>query len=209
MAGVLPPASFASSRLELGSVRAGSRWKRISWRAFTDPLGFGHAPSRFGDPRTDRPEAERYAVVYLGTSTSVCFLEAVLRDRAVGTFDGFALGMTELADRTIATIEVRRDLNVLDLTGDGIIRAGIPTDAVRASDQTLGRAWALAIHEHAAKADGILYDSRLNGERNLAVFQRSIESGLAVVERRPLLDDPEMIMVLDRFAVAICDTPTR
>ncbi|WP_210317594.1 RES family NAD+ phosphorylase [Salinarimonas ramus] len=184
-------------------VPAGTRFKRIIWRHFTDPLGCGRSPSRFSDPRTSLPEADRYGVVYLGSSTSVCFLEAIQRDRAVGSFAGFAIGLGELRERVIATIDAARDLAVLDLTGDGLVLAGVPTDAVRASDQGIGQAWSLAIHEHPARLDGILYPSRLNGESNLAVFDRAVGDGLVAMDTRPLLQDTDMIGVLDRFRVTV------
>lgn len=63
----------------------------------------------------------------------------------------------------------------------------VPTDAVRASDQALGQAWALAFHEHDTAPDGLIYPSRLNGEDNIALFDRALAK-VRVAGVGPLLD---------------------
>ena len=75
-----------------------------------------------------------------------------------------------------ATTEIRvaAPLNLVDFRGDGIIRMGIPTDVARARSQDLGRAWSRAVWSHQTQPDGIIYDSRLNSEANVAVFDRAL-----------------------------------
>ena len=50
--------------------------------------------------------------------------------------------------------------------------------------------------------DGIVYSSRLNGQTNLAVYDRAIPK-LRVVETTPLIDALGLPSVLDELLVAI------
>ena len=79
---------------------------------------------------------------------------------------------------------------------------GVPSDVAHASDQRLARAWSLAFHEHPSKPDGIVYSSRLNGQTNLAVYDRAI-SKLRVVETTPLIGVADLPAALDELQVAL------
>ena len=196
-----PPSAFASSRLVTTRLAAGVRLRRIFGRAFPDPLGLAKTPSRFSDPRS-LPERERYGVLYLGDGAKVCFLEAVLRDRRDGVVGSVQIEERELIARAIATVAVLAPLTLVDLREDGPIRMGVPSDAVRGSDQLPAREWALAFHEHPSRPDGIAYPSRLNAQMNVAVFDRGIRK-LGVVGVTSLLDDPQIAEILDLFEIAL------
>jgi len=75
-----PPKGFESSKIELASIRTGTKWYRLYSSSHPDPLGFGFSPSRFSDPRVALPEKDRFGIIYFGSSLKVCFLERVLRD---------------------------------------------------------------------------------------------------------------------------------
>ena len=63
----------------------------------------------------------------------------------------------ELQQRLHAEIETAEALRrMVDLREDGAVRMGIPTDAHRASRQSLGRAWSVAFYEHPDTPDGII-----------------------------------------------------
>ena len=96
MAGALPTPAFAAATLDLAYIAPGAVFGRVYRQAFPDPLGFGKTRSRFSDPRR-RAEANRFGVLYLGSSLTVCFVEAVLRDAssAVGRECGHARRDTE------------------------------------------------------------------------------------------------------------------
>lgn len=202
MAAAVPPPGFSTSSLVLHREAPGSRtYGRIFASRYPDPLGVGKTPSRFSDSRP-LPDDERFAVLYLGSTFDVCFLEAVLRDQRVGTIGTLPLAEDDLEARNYATIRVAEQLNLVDLRDNGTVRMGIPTDVPRGSDQTLARQWAVALHGHDAKVDGIIYPSRLNGETNIAVFDRAIPK-LSMVENRPLIGAAELARVLDAFDVAL------
>lgn len=197
----LPTAAFSRVALEIEHVDPGERFGRIYFDRFPEPLGFGKSPSRFSDPRRRIPD-NRFGVLYLGRSLKVCFLEAVLRDQRNGAVGDFPMEERELLARTYATIEVTQRLNLVDLRDDCCIRMGIPTDVARAFNQRLGRAWSVAIHDHPAQPDGIIYPSRLNEETNLAIYGRAVGK-LRAAATTPLLRAPGLAAVLDDLLVAI------
>lgn len=173
MPGPPPTPAFASVALDIKTVPAAAEFGRIYRKTFPDPLGFGQNPSRFSDPRR-RVAANRFGVLYLGSSLKVCFLETVLRDERDGIVGQVEIAESELDDRRYAEIRVRDQLQLLDLTGDGPVRMGIPSDVARGRGQVLARKWSVAFHDHPRSLDGLLYPSRLNGETNLAIYGRAV-----------------------------------
>lgn len=201
MANTEPTAAFAAATLDLARVAAGDVLGRIYRQTFPDPLGFGKSHSRFSDPRR-RIEANRFGVLYLGSSLKVCFLEAVLRDDRDGVVGDYLMDEAELDARRYAEVEVREALNLIDLRGDGSVRMGVPSDVPRGSKQTLARKWSGAFCAHPDEVDGIIYPSRLNGETNLAVYDRAVRK-LAVQRIHVLRGAPGLAQVLDDLAVAL------
>ncbi len=195
-----PTPSFNRAALHLARVDPGARFGRIVLDRHSDALGFGKTPSRFSDPRRRIP-SHRFGVIYLGETLKVCFLEAVLRDSRNGAVGDYPMDERELHVRRYAEIEITAPLSLVDLRGDGAIRMGVPSD-VRASSQRLGRAWSLAFHQHPSAPDGIVYPSRLNGQTNLAVYDRGA-SKLRVAKVGPLIAAPDLPTVLDELMVAL------
>jgi hypothetical protein len=182
-------------------VNSGDRFGRIYAAHYTDPLGFGKTRSRFSDPRR-RIDRHRFGVLYLGQTLTVCFLEAVLRDQRDGIIGPLVMAESELTGRLYAEVAAVQPLDLVDLRGDAAVALGIPSDAVRGRSHTLGRAWSAAFHDHPQAPDGIIYPSRLNGEVNLAVYDRAV-SKLVPVRLRRLIDVPDMAPILDRFQVGL------
>lgn len=196
-----PSSAFAGVTLDIETIRAGSSYRRIWLASYPDPLGFGKGRSRFSDPRR-RVDAGRFGVLYLGSSLKVCFLEAILRDDRDGVVGTLPISRTVLTDRAVAAITPTRDLNLLDLRGDGPVRMGIPSDVVRGAKQSLARAWSVAFREHPASIDGIIYPSRLNGEYNLAIYDHAVPA-LACTGVVPLIRAKGLVKVLRDLSVAI------
>jgi hypothetical protein len=201
VAGSAPTAQFAGAALDLATINAGERFGRIYLSRYPDPLGFGKTVSRFGDPRR-RVRVNRFGVLYLGSSLKVCFVEAVLRDQGDGRTSDLLLDEHDLAVRSFAEIEVTTPLTLLDLRGDGPLRMGIPSDVVRGSKQSLAQQWSLAFHDHPAQPDGIIYPSRLNGEANLAIYDRAIGK-LTAQSTGPLLRQHGLALVLRDLKVGL------
>lgn len=200
---MLPPKGFASRPLALADIAAGTVWRRLYQTRFTDPLGYGLGPSRFSDPETSFLPPVRFGVVYLGSSVKVCFLEAILRDRGVGRTRAFPIEWAELEMWTCGELRIDAALRLVDLRGDGLVRMGIPTDVARASSQDLGRAWSRAFWSHDAKPDGIIYNSRLNGETNIALYDRALTKVSATATPRLVDCRAELAIIINDFDLAI------
>ena len=191
-----PPSAFNDVTLLTRRIAIGRTYGRINRASFPDPLGFGYNPTRFSDPK------KQFGVIYLGDGLAVCFLEAVLRDQRNGVVGDYPIGMSELTSRTYANIGTVAPLKLIDLTGDKKVQMGIPTDVTNASDQTLGRLWSQAIHDHPAGVDGIVYDSRLSKKLNLAIYDRALPKMRCLLSV-PLVEATELPFVLNRYKVAI------
>lgn len=196
-----PTPAFQSVLLDIATLRAGERFGRIYLHHHPDPLGYDKSPSRFSDPRRRKAE-NRFGVLYLGASLTVCFLEAILRDQRNGAVSDYPIDESELHVRKYATVEVTNPLSLVRLRGNGPVKMGIPSDVTGASRQSLSRAWSLALHEHPAKPDGILYASRLNGETNIAVYDRAI-SKLYIQETCDLISAPGLAHTLNELRAAL------
>ena len=73
---------------------------------------------------------------------------------------------------------------------------------MRGAKQSLARRWSVAIHEHPSRPEGIIYPSRLNGEINLAVYDRAIRK-LRATSHSPLLKEPGFGRVLRDLKVGL------
>jgi hypothetical protein len=201
MARTRPPKAFAGAALDLATIAAGERFGHIYHKRYPDPLGFGKTKSRFSDPR-HRVPSHRFGVLYLGGSLKVCFVEAMLRDQRNGRVGDYPIAETELRDRFFVEIEIVVPLSVVDLRGDGPLRMGVPSDVIGGSRQGLARIWSIAFYDHLARPDGIVYPSRLNGETNLAVYDRAVTK-LRAHRPLPLIDAVGFAAVLDDLKVAV------
>lgn len=203
MAGAPPTTDFARVDLVIVPIGVGRTFGRIHRKAYPEPLGYGKNATRFSDPRRRKPE-NRFGVLYLGASLKVCFVETILRDRRDGLAGEIEIAESELTDRHYSEITARESLRLVDLGDDGLLQMGIPTDVARGRNQALARKWSVAIHEHPAAVDGIIYPSRLNNETNLAIYDRAIAK-LAGKNIFDLDKAPGIGPVLDRFQVALVD----
>ena len=195
---VLPGVAFAGRSLVLKIVPVGETWRRIYESCFPDPLGWGPGQSRFSDPT-----GTAFGLVYLGSSAKVAFVETILRDRADGRSADCLIELAEIEKRSLATIETDQDLRLVDLTGDGPLRMGVPSDVAGAVDQSLARAWSVAFHSHRDQPDGVYYPSRLNEERCSALYDRAL-CKLKTTDASRLSDcRTELAAILNELEVSI------
>ncbi len=90
----------------------------------------------------------------------------------------------------------------MDLQGGNAVALGVPTDAVRASPHRLGQRASLAVYQRADRLDGILYPSRLNGDENLAIYDRAMPK-ISAGPRLKLGRCPELAPILTAYRVAL------
>ena len=193
-----PPAGYERRPLPLWTEPAGSVWQRIYASVHTDPLGYQVSLSRFSDP-----SGTRFGVIYLGSSAKVAFVEVVLRDRGEAMLGPVLIPLPELKSYTCADIRLASDLHLVDLTGDGCVQLRVPTDVIGAKDQTAARAWSEAFFDHPAAPDGILYPSRLNEQRNIALYTRALGKLASVAMPRLIERRDELAAIIRDFNLEI------
>ncbi len=108
-------------KLPLARIRIGSSWMRIHAKT-RNALWFGPARGRPPIHRFDDP-CGRFRVCYLGNNEEICFAETFLRNPPVRI-----LSLDDLADRFIATLEVRKELRLVPLHGPGLARLGVTAE---------------------------------------------------------------------------------
>jgi hypothetical protein len=195
---VLPDPAFAKRRLVTATIPVGAIWQRIFETRFSDPLGHAPGLSRFSDPT-----GKAFGLIYLGATAKVAFVETILRDRADGRDGEHVVAYGELEKRSLASVVPIEPLLLVDLTGDGPLKMGVPSDVVGARDQSLAQQWSVAFHDHSSKPDGVLYPSRLNEERCIALYARAVGKLKATATPRLLDCRSELAAILDDLEIAI------
>lgn len=131
----------------------------FGWNA--DTKTFRAAANRF-----DAPD-QSYGVLYVAATRDGAFAESVGRTPRVFRSDD------DLKSLRITTLELARDLRVVDLHGGAAVGAIGATGVVGVGPQSLARRWAAALHGHPEAPDGIEYRCRHNSdELALALFDR-------------------------------------
>jgi hypothetical protein len=193
----MTPKPALPKRLRSIRVKAGARWMRIHAQG-RSALWFGPGPGRPPIHRFDDPEG-RFRVCYFGTTLEVCFAETFLRNPPVRI-----LALDDLAGRSIATVEVRRDLRLVPVHGSSLARLGVTAELTSGSDYAASRLWSRALWEHADKPDGILYRSRHDDSAlSVAVYDRA-KDGLAIVGDHSLTEDAQQLArLLRRYGLGL------
>ncbi len=191
--------------LVTAEIKPDKPWLRFVLAQHPDPLGYGSGQkSRFADAELDQGRPARFEPLYFGSTFRSCFVEAVLRDQANGQAGDWPLPRSALTAWTCARIELARPLKVVDLTSTGPVGMRMPSDAVRARQQQLGRLWSTAFHAHPDQVDGILYPSRLVQDTCLCVYADRAADVLMLTARGTLLAFPEELAdVLDTFRISL------
>ncbi|WP_437971510.1 RES family NAD+ phosphorylase [Sorangium sp. So ce260] len=180
-----PPLDFATRPLPITIFRR--CWFRIHHLA-RDPLYFG----RSGDNRFDAPAGE-FGVLYVGKDERCSFIEVFGQATGVPLVE-----QGELAARGLVRVAPRRPLRLVNLMGEGLARLG--ADARLTSGESYGAAhrWALAIHDHPRRPDGIAYAARHDPSRVCAALFERASAELEVI-RLGSLADPEHAALLARI----------
>lgn len=161
----LPPGDF--SETELPSISFDGAVWRISKSKYSSSLHFGSkVRNRFDDPGGE------FGVCYCSVDQYGAFVETF------GHAAGFNLVTHKaLNQRKLVEISVTRALHIVDITGPNLKKIGADGRIIMGGDYSLSRAWALAIHNHPDKVDGIYYRSRNDPERlSIAIFHRAADA---------------------------------
>ncbi len=157
-----PPKPFDSVHLLVRKFPASNLWFRIHRAA--------HAPLFFGTSRANRFDAPagEFGVLYVGGDPHCAFIETF--GHATGTL---SVSEAELRARRLSTVRASRELRLVDLRGEGLARMGADAELTSGADYRLSQRWALAIHEHPRRPDGLVYRARHDPARtSVAIFER-------------------------------------
>jgi hypothetical protein len=177
-----PPPNLGSIPLTTTSVAATSLY-RVSRHASGEPFFGRTGLNRFDD--RSRPKKARYGTCYCGLDLETAVAETILHDlmpvrgrfsvpfhefesRQLVRFDGSPLLLANLTGTSLKT-----------LVGDSALSTITPYE--------LPQQWAMAIHRHPQRVDGLLYMSRhLNDRKAVVVFDRA-STKLGSATYQPLL----------------------
>lgn len=158
-------------------VSAGATFVRIH-QLKDGPLWFGPALGKRPTYRFDAPAGE-YRTLYAAERLEGAFAETVLRRaRRIVARD-------YVEARQWSVISCSRDLKLVKLFDEGLLRHGVTADICAGDDYGLSQAFANLLHNQYAEVDGIAYRARHNnGEKCYALFDRVLEASLTVVDNR-------------------------
>jgi hypothetical protein len=139
-------------------------------------------------------------VCYLAEEPHVAFAETFLREPGETLIEE-----SDLSTRAVAEVEVGRDLQLVALHGAGLRRLGA-TAAVCTGPYAVSRSWALALHDHPSRPDGIRYRARHDDDGfAIALFDRAADS--VTVAQTTGLASPEirsdLAGWLDRYGMGL------
>lgn len=197
-----PPADLSSRALEITDVSAGSLLT-IQRSGATSPIAF--RASRRG--RFDAPDSS-FGTLYAADTLLVCFAETLLRkDEKLRPLPPSGITLIpepELAMRVVVTLRPAGDvLRLVRFYGAALKRLGGDNSLSAVVPYDVPQQWALALHGHPDKVDGLLYVSRhVNDHLAVVLFERAsskIQAGVTVA----LLDHSELPSLLAEFRVGI------
>ena len=178
-----PPADLADRRLAIVEL---NQTLFRSHNIDKHPVFFG-TTGRF---RFDAPDGS-YAVLYAALDPYAAFIESIIKNP-----ENRVITTTELKRRSLAELRSKRALRLIDITSSGsLVRIGAGA-RLFSGDPKIAQLWSKALHDHPARADGILYPSRMDPARqSVALFsdraptcvELSRESWYAIGPRRDLL----------------------
>lgn len=124
--------------------------------------------------RCDAP-AGQYGVLYRGEDPYCSFIETFGHDTGINV-----VSFGDLRARTLARIELRSPLSLVDLTGAGLARIGADNQLCD-GDYAVAQRWALALHDHPDQPGGICFRSRHDPSRVCtAIFDRAKDALTAI-----------------------------
>jgi hypothetical protein len=194
----LPPADLARRPLPIEEMPAGTLWWRIHQQKH-DPLFFGPLPGQPPQHRFDAPDGS-FRVCYLGTSEDASFAESFFRG------PGLILEEGDLELRAFSQIQNTHSLRLVQMHGPGLARLG-GTAAVASGPYGVSQQWALALHNHADRPDGILYRARHDDDLFCAAVFDGPHSVLMLRCTNGVLEDrPRVNRLLARYGAIVVST---
>jgi RES domain len=178
---IVPPPRFGRPRPKFYSLKKGTELFRIfrtdfgtsalSFRFWGPLYRFDHHRGKLAtvsyEPLDYQPDNDHErGIYYLASKLSSCLVE-VFGD----------IGCIEITDQQIAIVTATRDLKLLDLRGDGAMRAGANEATLAKTEKRgLSQAWSRYFYEQPAiysQIHGLIYCNAHNNEEAIAIYDRA------------------------------------
>ena len=164
-----PPSDLHRINLETVQVQVADLY-RISKYDSGEPYFGRSAGNRFDDH--SRPPSKRFGTCYLGLSLQVAIAETVLHD-LMPEGGHFVVPPDELESKHVVRFQ-GGTLKLAKLTGTALKRIVGSSEISTIFPYDLPQAWAMALHAHPEKIDGLLYMSKqVNDEQAVVIFNRA------------------------------------
>lgn len=190
-----PRPDFAEKPLALRAVSL-TGYKRIFWTG-GDPLEFRPGTGRFNAP------SREFRVLYGADTLACCLAETLIRDRSALLGGPAPITVEDLDLRSVVELESLEPVAVVDLTGPGALRAGIPSAVAKAPDYGLSQAWSLAFWKHPSAPEGVLYRSRLDDDYLCVALYDRAAAKIRAADTTPLIRHPNCDAALERYRIQI------
>jgi len=182
MVAIAPPPPVAPPNPKWFTAEAGTRFVRMydPSQFNATPLGYrSHGPHKRFDHHNEGPPTDDvdHSILYAGKTFSGCLVEIFGDTKVV------RCGKWELA-----VFEIERELSLLDLRGDGALRAGSVAALCKDSDHSLSQKWSRYFYQNTFlynEIDGLIFGNAHNDELALALYERC-ESCLKLISNIPL-----------------------
>lgn len=187
-----PPADFQSRILPV--VMSTGPFFRLNSIRHPSALYF----DRSGEGRFDG-QGQGFGILYVGEDEYVPFIESFGRVHGKQIVEERIL-----KQRYLARFDADRLLQLVDLTGSGLVKIGADARLTSGSYE-IARRWAKAIFEHPQGVDGVKYFSRLDNTRAcFGLFDR-ISSHLQETNLGTLLDNHATLLaqILDHYGYGL------
>lgn len=127
------------------------------------PVFFGRSGhNRWDDSRL------KFGVLYAGKDDFCAFIETFGHTTGVNLIEE-----SDLENRSMSRIPIKKPLRLVDLTGSGLAKIGAD-NRLCVCNIEIAKKWSRALFQHPAKPDGILYGARHDPSRQaVAVFERA------------------------------------
>lgn len=184
MVQIAPPPPVVPPQPQLYVVSAGTNFVRMydpsRFNAQAGNFRFLGPYKRFDHHKDINPvlSGDR-GILYASDTLSGCIVE-IFGDRK----------MIDVGTWEVAVFHPTRDLNLLDLRGDGAMKAGTVSAVCKDSNHAFSQEWSRYFYENPfiyAKIDGLIFGNAHNEELALALYERC-QTDLAVIEKNKLID---------------------
>ena len=161
----LPPSDFQQRTLSIQTQKI--TLYRLNQASYKSAIYF----DRSGMGRYDSPQ-QSYGILYTAESVRGAFIESFGRVRGK-----LGVAIADLKSRNLFEIKSERELNLVNLWGDGLVKMGADSSITSGINYEIARIWGEHIYLHPQKVDGIFYLSRHdNTQMCCGIFDRVRDS---------------------------------